>query len=273
MKKLDVKYKFEDVVYALYNKAAGVKDFLDGDLRKKLAKNSALRGLQEGKRCFIIGNGPSIREQPLHLLRDEQTFVCNYFFKHENIREINPKYYFVIDGKLSTGEWPISMLAEIQEHCPNASLFLDGAQKHKPEAYEYDRKFGVHWVAGGRIIHPGYGFPIDLTRRIGGDNVVKIALHASIYMGFKEIYILGVDGDGLFRDLLGQSSHFYAAPPENATMDYRRMELDLWHCTEGFRSWRAIAERFDHSPVRIYNATRGGLLNIFPRRALEDVIG
>lgn len=273
MKKLDVKYKFEDAIYATYNAVVDFRSIFDDDLRKKLSKNRSLKDAQRGKRCFIIGNGPSIKEQPLHLLRDEQTFVCNYFYKHEKIAEIDPNYYFIIDSKLSTGEWPVSMLAEVREKCPNAMLFLDGAQDHKPEAYEYEKNFGVHWLAGGKIIHPGYRFPVDVTRRIGGDNVVKIALHTAIYMGFEEIYILGVDGDGLFRDLLGQSSHFYAAPPENAAMDYRRMELDLWFCTEGFRTWRAIAERFQGGPIRIYNATRGGLLNIFPRRALEDVVG
>lgn len=272
MKKLDLKYKFDDFIYSLYNIFADLRHQISSRPSRFTNANAALAGLHSGKRCFILGNGPSIKTQPLHLLRDEYTFVCNYFYKHEDVARIQPNFYFIVDDKLRTGEWPVSMLDEIEAACPDARLFLSAGEGHHPHVYEVEARRGLNWIAGGKLIYPGFRYPVDLTRAIGGDNVVKMALQAAIYMGFTEIYILGVDGDGLFRDLLGQSSHFYEAEAENATLDPRRMELDLWFCTEGFRSWRAIAERFTDGPVRIFNATPGGLLNVFPRRSLEAAL-
>ncbi|MBU1348151.1 MAG: DUF115 domain-containing protein [Alphaproteobacteria bacterium] len=272
MKKLDLKYKFEDFIYFLYNIQKSIKYSLSNNPARYTNKNISLKGKHSGKRCFVIGNGPSIGAQPLERLGHEHTFVCNYFYKHPKIAAINPNYYFIVDDKIRTGEWPISMLDDIEDRCPDAKIFLSSGPGHHPKVMEIEARRGLNWITGGKLIYPGFRYPIDLTRPIGGDNVVKIALQAAIYMGFTEIYILGVDGDGLFRDLLGQSSHFYQAEAENAAMDPRRMELDLWFCTEGFRSWRAIAERFADGPVRIYNATPGGLLNVFPRRSLEAVL-
>jgi len=272
MKKLDLKYQLDDAIYRAFNLWSAARFHFETSIRGMLARNHDLKDRHKSQRCFIVGNGPSILQQPLEKLSGETVFACNYFYKHEKVTTIRPAYYFILDGKIKTGEWPVSMLDEVAASCPDSQLFLEAALDHKPDTYVFTKKFPVYWIGTGQIIYPGFDYPIDLTRRIGGDNVVKIALQTAIYMGFTEIYLLGIDGDGLFRDLIGQSSHFYEAAAENAEMDYLRMEKDLWFCTEGFRSWRAIAERFQFGPVRVYNATHGGLLNIFPRRTLEEAL-
>ena len=48
--------------------------------RQSLARLSALRGSQQGRRAFIIGNGPSLRHTDLSLLRDEFTFGLNRIY-------------------------------------------------------------------------------------------------------------------------------------------------------------------------------------------------
>ena len=52
-----------------------------------LQKNRMLRDLHAGKRCFIVGNGPSIKAQDLTPLRDEVTIVVSSFFRHSQARE------------------------------------------------------------------------------------------------------------------------------------------------------------------------------------------
>lgn len=91
-------------------------------------------------------------------------------------------------------------------------------------------------------------------------------------MGFTRIHLLGIDGDGLFRELLGKSSHFYDGADNPSGQDFRRMLPDLWFATEGFRSWQAIADRYRDGPVKIYNSGVGGLLNCFPRMELEGAV-
>ncbi|MCC8085761.1 MAG: hypothetical protein LIP15_16235, partial [Clostridium sp.] len=40
----------------------------------------AFRGRYEGKRCFIIGNGPSLRQEDMDLLKQEYTFGANRIY-------------------------------------------------------------------------------------------------------------------------------------------------------------------------------------------------
>src|SRR5690349_18838408 len=47
-----------------------------------LKRNEVFRNLHKGRRCFIIGNGPSIKDQDLSPLANEITLVTNSFHVH-----------------------------------------------------------------------------------------------------------------------------------------------------------------------------------------------
>ena len=44
-----------------------------------LAKNQELKNLHAGERCFVLGNGPSLRQVDLSLLSNEFIFTVNNF--------------------------------------------------------------------------------------------------------------------------------------------------------------------------------------------------
>ena len=69
------------------------------DSRKRLSK---LRNIHAGKRCFIIGNGPSLRKEDLQKLyqRGEYTFACNSLINLFEELQFFPTYYFVQDNKV-----------------------------------------------------------------------------------------------------------------------------------------------------------------------------
>lgn len=271
MKKLDMKYKLDDAIYSAYNLMLDIRG-VDRQMREILRANKEFENTHRGRRCFILGNGPSLNEMDLSLLRSEQTFVCNYFYKHPQAVACNPKYYVIVDGKLADGTWPVDMLEEIRKSFPGITLLLNAEFHANPTIRSAAEGMQVAWILGGKIIHPGYKFQPDLTSRIGGDNVTKVALQAAFYMGFTDVHMLGIDGDGLFRELLGKSSHFYDGADNLGGQDFERMILDLWLSTEGFRSWKAIADRYRYGPVNIYNSGIGGLLNCFPRIPLTAAI-
>jgi hypothetical protein len=58
-----------------------------------LSKNDILRNRHKGKRCFIIGTGPSIQGQDLSPLCSEICFVLNFFYLHPEYKKISPDYY------------------------------------------------------------------------------------------------------------------------------------------------------------------------------------
>src|SRR5262245_5805286 len=56
------------------------------------------------RRCFIVGNGPSILKQDLTLLRNEITFVTNWFILHDLYEQISPTYLCVSDEATFRGD-------------------------------------------------------------------------------------------------------------------------------------------------------------------------
>lgn len=239
-----------------------------------LAENVKLKDKHAGQRCFIIGNGPSIQKQNLTLLKDEWTFCVNHFYRHPQIEQISPSYYAIVDPKLTTGEWPLSMLDEIKEKCPEARLFLSaGYQDTSPEIVSRVQSFEHYWIYPNQILHEGFSCPTDITNSFGASNVTTACLFVALYMGFKDIYLLGIDCDGIFRDLVDQSSHFYKAEKENIGENDPQLVIRyLRSAIQGMRGWGVIAKKFKDSPYRIVNLTEGGLLNVFPRDNLEKVV-
>src|SRR5882672_2735030 len=63
-----------------------------------LRENEKLRDRHAGRRCFIIGNGPSLRAQDLTPLSGEVTFVMNAFWKHPILDLWQPTYFCFADS-------------------------------------------------------------------------------------------------------------------------------------------------------------------------------
>ena len=87
-------------------------------------------------------------------------------------------------------------------------------------------------------------------------------MQIAIYMGFKEIYLLGCDNsysDDKNKQHFVESGHY-----------------DPTYKTAGDRMVVAYMEAkkyADSKNVKIYNATRGGMLEVFPRVDLDEVLG
>src|SRR5436190_17810789 len=56
------------------------------DLVRRLAPNVKLANKHRNeRRCFVVGNGPSLNTQNLTLLANEFTIVANSFFQHRDV--------------------------------------------------------------------------------------------------------------------------------------------------------------------------------------------
>ena len=52
-----------------------------------------------GEKCFIIGNGPSLKVEDLDKLQNQITFSCNMIYNTLSETKWRPYYYFVHDPK------------------------------------------------------------------------------------------------------------------------------------------------------------------------------
>jgi hypothetical protein len=84
------------------------------------------------------------------------------------------------------------------------------------------------------------------------------ALQLAVYLGFRKIYLLGVDFD-FSADYKAKSNHFtdnYYS--EKSRTAYFERELQM-------KAYLAAKEYAEAHGIKIYNATRGGKLEVFER--------
>jgi hypothetical protein len=117
----------------------------------------------------------------------------------------------------------------------------------------------------------------DLTGIIPRVQTVPImVLMIALYMGFREIYLLGVDHDWFVKK---EYRYFYGhgvtATDQTLTKDGLLLTT-LWDelpaVSKVWEQYRAIKRIAHANGVRIYNATHGGMLDEFERAHLEEVV-
>ena len=67
-----------------------------------MLKLRSFKGAYKGKRCFIVGNGPSLRAEDLRRLYEhgEFIFACNSLIKLFEEIGFEPSFYFAQDNKI-----------------------------------------------------------------------------------------------------------------------------------------------------------------------------
>lgn len=248
---------------------------ISDERRQLLLRNRDLRGIHAGERAFVIGNGPSLKGQDLAPLGDERTFAVNAFYRHPILDVWHPTYYAVTDGQLFVDD--AGAAAFFDELRPLTSTFFAPI-----EYVDVIDELGylpsnTHYLAQNGFLASTPLREVDLTRVIPSANtVVQTAIMIAIYMGFREIVLLGCDHNWL--DDPQSAGHFYrgktaehlADNQENALLsDYYALLTYVRNMWRGYRHLQAVTER---AGVRIVNATDGGRLDVFERVPLEVVL-
>jgi hypothetical protein len=247
--------------------------------RRILTRNAELRGRHAGRRCFVIGNGPSLRTQDLALLATEVTFVTSGFWKHPVVNLWQPTYYCFVDPLLFDRSPPmLEFFTNVRAKVPN-STFLAPLWAWKAVREEallpWER---TYFLKFGRSLSDRRAIRFDLTAKIPRvTSVVQAGMMAAIYMGCTSIYLLGLDHDWLSHR--GTDRHFYEgktvenhqqAHGELSRYSYKELmefQLELW------RGYERIRELAVARGVNILNATDGGFLDVFDRVSYLELIG
>lgn len=232
--------------------------YLKTDHPEKLRE---FKGIHNGERCFVIGNGPSLKPEDLDLIKDEYTFSCNKIYKILDKTKWRPYYYVVDDyGFVSTDYENII-------NTVNAKAKFIGIEFEKKLAEPFVGT-DIILMKERTILHNNRPeWHLDIDQYIcAGHTVTFPMIQLAIYMGFKEIYLLGNDCSYLatFENGDKGKNHFY----ESA--DDRTSQQDAANL---FYAFESIKECARENNVCIYNATRGGALETFERVNLESVVG
>ena len=234
---------------------------------KKYGYSNALKGLKgtkKGKRCFIIGNGPSLRVEDLERLTKEDCFGANRIYKVFSQTSWRPTYYSIVDWRgLDNDE--VNAL-DVQ------TLFLGDyyLRKHRIERDDY------YVFYGHRLLDTKYDsfrFSSDISKEIFvGATVTFVNIQIAAYLGYDEIYLLGMDHTyafvkdkkgGVVRNKNVKQSHFFK--DEDPSKNYGDMD----GMTNAYLKAKEYA---DSHNFKIFNATRGGALEVFERVDFDTLV-
>jgi len=253
-----------------------------------VAKNVELKDIHKGKRCFILGSGPSIKKEDLKPLKNEIVFALNNFYVHEDFDTImsgdKPKYYMTapIHPPQTENEWK-DWFSDMEKYVPKNTTMLLGLSNYKQNIKYLLDKYGlfknhkIYWYYAG-VNYKALHFKrkwMDITNLIYTGEAVSIyALIFAIYMGFKEIYLLGMDHDYFLYDSEKEMRMYSSAIHQNN--EFQRTFGDTFYIQEFlrqyniFNKYKIFADNYPEN--KIYNASNGGILKIFPRVEFKKVI-
>src|SRR5882724_8342937 len=238
--------------------------------RKLIEANVSFRNCHAGKRCFIVGNGPSIKNQDLSRLKNEITFVMNGFWKHEVIQEWQTTHYFLADAVFFDRSAQSRQFFEnVRDRVYRTTFFAPLTQRTViVEEGLLPLELTRFYAPLGRYIDEVDDEKhFDLTHQVPDVlSVAQIALLAAIYMGCSPIYLMGQDydwlshhGEGAFYFFPGLTLTNHPGAAGKLDSYDREMEsmLKVW---KGYRKLSAAAEQ---RGIQILNATHGGFLDVF----------
>lgn len=230
-----------------------------------------LKNRFQGQRCFIVALGPSLTVDDLELIAShgEYSFSMNRCYQFFDKTSWRPNCYFISDNRGFTSEsreFVKRMITEgitviyskfaIPKGMPKNAIyykvdFINALLKMSRKKKYNDKAQHIHFSTSA------YKFIFD------GSTCVHSIIQLAYYMGFSEIYLVGCDC-GVSNSMA--YSNLLNNPYKNIgnmnklgddyILDYRSLKKDIEK--KGLN-------------LKIYNATRGGRLDVFPRIDLEDL--
>ncbi|MDO9145883.1 MULTISPECIES: 6-hydroxymethylpterin diphosphokinase MptE-like protein [Comamonadaceae] len=268
MSKFDVKDKIDALIYKTYNILSEIIYYLDFPAKKVLKKNIDFRNIHNGERCFILGTGPSLNDlkvDELDALRSEVIFGVNSLYKSEIVSGINPNYYALMDN-LYWEQWNHTFKEVVEKYKKKPPIFvtdirakkiLDNLQINIPSIYIYSKKYPVSTMSE----------KID-ENIYGAMNVISFSILTAIYMGFKEIYLLGCDYSAFCTAGKG---HCYDDKSEVSQVNYNlAFYLKFYWITTEFHY--LVAKLAREKDVKVINLTPESLLDAYPRMDIGQVL-
>lgn len=229
-------------------------------------KLKQFKGIYHGETCFIIGNGPSLKAEDLEKIYQKKipTFGFNRIYLMFENTNWRPTYYVSQDEK---------MLG----NCKEIVNKLDLPFKFIPLFHKYYHNINIENAYYFKLMTDEDGktfFSDDISKCIGDSTTVACsAIQIAVYMGFKKIYLIGVDHS--FSTYKNDKGEIIT---DETVRDYfsdeyfkDKAQLYIPNLDASTRAFLVMREYCDKNNIEIYNATRGGRLEVFQRVDLDEV--
>ncbi|WP_418556229.1 6-hydroxymethylpterin diphosphokinase MptE-like protein [Longibaculum muris] len=234
---------------------------------KIFKKNKKLLNRYKGKRCFIVLNGPSLLNYDLSVLKNEYVFCTNFMYLSKEIVDLlRPNFYCWTDATIFNKENCDSILENLFKSCEHSIFFFPF--KYLKRYHEVNQNVFLtynNFLPTLKKVH------CSLNGKFSSFNTVAFyCIAIAISLGFKEIYLLGLDFEP------GGFVHF----EEHGKYTDTTLESDnkLKVCTEYKQYSQAQFESFyiqkeaKRRSVNIYNLNKKSFIRSFEFKEFEDIL-
>ena len=239
---------------------------------EKTSAGKALAAYQnryQGHRCFLIGNGPSLRAEDLTKLHEmgEITFAFNRIYNIFEQTPWRPSFYISQDEKMLAG------CADIVNELPLPTKFI-------PIQLNWWHNIRINNASYFNIINQTaedpleFGFSDDIAHGIFNSSTgMYTAAQLAAYMGFTEIYLIGVDHH--FHISRNNKGEIVVDPSvkDYFSDKYNEDKANLYipNTEKSTLTYYAMKDHCERRGIQVFNATRGGKLEIFQRVEFESL--
>jgi hypothetical protein len=227
--------------------------------QESIRKLNALRNTHTGERCFIIGNGPSLKNTDLSKLKNEFSIGMNRFYM------AFPELGFSTSCLLTVNDLVIEQCA------------ADLRSLSIPTFVSWRGRKWIQPSPNLHYLHTSYNLPRFSGNAAGrlweGATVTFVAMQLAYHLGFKQVILIGVDHNFATKGTPNTTitstgddpNHFH---PGYFGKGFRWQLPDLDTSEIGYTLAR---EAYRSNGREILDATVGGKLTIFPKVEYESL--
>ena len=207
-----------------------------------------------GERCFIVATGPSLTMKDLDTIyiHGEDSIGMNRVYLAFETSQWRPDYYVIGDPNC------MQEFGDDIKSLPVKSIFVADRESNfwKGEIPNNIYKFHNCFCNDYR---DKVEFSDDIVKCMyNSGTVTYMCIQLAVYLGYKEIFLIGVDFN-IKNNYNDVKNHF--------TVNYYNQnskEGFFWR-EESLKGYETAREYADTHGIKIYNATRGGELEVFER--------
>lgn len=221
-----------------------------------------MKDTHKGEKCFIVATGPSLTFEDLDKLADSGVFCfgmnsCVLALDKTkwvpNILGVEDEYVY---EKIES-----ALIKESKDKLKDKILISHNIEQFFGSAKQFcifpqnilDHKYDLHKYGTIKFSDDCYAVVYDAW------SILFSMCQFAVYMGFNEICFLGCDCNYNIP-----KAHFIEHGVKDAVADIVGERLIYVHGK--FKEWA------ETKGVKVYNCTRGGMLEVYQRRSLEDVL-
>lgn len=227
--------------------------------RRSVQRLRQLRDAYRGRRCFIVGNGPSLQQMDLAPLGSEVTFGLN------RASLMFDKLGFSTTFLVSVNRLVLEQSGEEILTAPVSERFIGWSSRRLMSQAE-----GLIFLRS--VIRPH--FSTDASRGVWeGATVTYVAMQLAYHLGIRDVILIGVDhsfttkgkAHTIVQSAGPDPNHF---DPSYFGTGYRWQLPDLETSEEAYLLAR---EAFARVGGTIRDATLGGKLEVFPKVRFDEL--